>query len=99
MNNVFEGLYTLDLDGKVVPASAEEMPEVSKDGLTYTFTIRDEAKWSNGEPVTSADYVYAWRKMVDPAMAAGYSYMYDGLILNASEILAGEMVCKLTVSR
>jgi len=91
MNNVFEGLYTLDLDGKVVPASAEEMPEVSKDGLTYTFKIRDDAKWSNGEPVTSADYVYAWRKMVDPTMAAGYSYMYDGLILNASEILAGEM--------
>lgn len=91
MNNVFEGLYTLDLNGKVVPASAVEMPEVSKDGLTYTFTIRDDAKWSNGEPVTSADYVYAWRKMVDPAMAAGYSYMYDGLILNASEILAGGM--------
>lgn len=91
MNNVFEGLYTLDLDGKVVPASAEEMPEVSKDGLTYTFTIRGDAKWSNGEPITSEDYVYTWRKMVDPAMAAGYSYMYDGLILNASEILAGKM--------
>jgi len=91
MNNAFEGLYTLDLSGKVVPASAKNMPEVSADGRVYTFTIRDDAAWSNGEPVTSADYVYAWRKMVDPAMAAGYSYMYDGLIQNATEILAGEM--------
>ena len=91
MNNAFEGLYTLDLSGRVVPASAKNMPEVSADGRVYTFTIRDDAAWSNGEPVTSADYVYAWRKMVDPAMAAGYSYMYDGLIQNATEILAGEM--------
>jgi oligopeptide transport system substrate-binding protein len=91
MNNAFEGLYTLDLNGKVVPASAKNMPEVSADGLVYTFTIRDDATWSNGEQVTSADYVYAWRKMVDPTMAAGYSYMYDGLIQNATEILAGEM--------
>lgn len=91
MNNAFEGLYTLDLSGRVVPASAKNMPEVSADGRVYTFTIRDDAAWSNGEPVTSADYVYAWRKMVDPAIAAGYSYMYDGLIQNATEILAGEM--------
>lgn len=91
MNNVFEGLYTLDLEGQVIPASAKDMPEVSEDGLTYTFTIREDANWSNGDPVTSADYIYAWRKMVDPAMGAGYSYMYDGLIRNASEILAGEL--------
>lgn len=91
MNNVFEGLYTLDLKGQVVPASAKEMPKVSEDGLTYTFTIRDDATWSNGEPVTSEDYVYTWQRMVDPAMASGYSYMYDGLIENASEILADEL--------
>ena len=91
MNNVFEGLYTLDLEGQVIPASAKDMPEVSEDGLTYTFTIREDANWSNGDPVTSADYIYAWRKMVDPAMGAGYSYMYDALIHNAAEILAGEL--------
>jgi oligopeptide transport system substrate-binding protein len=91
MNNVFEGLYTLDLKGQVVPATAEKMPEVSEDGLTYTFTIRKDAIWSNGDPVTSQDYVYTWRRMVNPTLAAGYSYMYDGLIKNASEILANEL--------
>lgn len=91
MNNVFEGLYTLDLKGQVVPATAEKMPEVSEDGLTYTFTIRKDAIWSNGDPVTSQDYVYTWRRMVNPTLAAGYSYMYDGLIKNASGILANEL--------
>lgn len=91
MNNVFEGLYTLDLKGQVVPATAKKMPEVSEDGLTYTFTIRKDAIWSNGDPVTSQDYVYTWRRMVNPTLAAGYSYMYDGLIKNASEILANEL--------
>ena len=90
MNNAFEGLYTLDLDGKAIPASAADMPEISEDGLVYTFTIRDDAVWSNGDPVTSSDYVYAWQKMVDSTVAAGYAYMYDGLIQNATEIIAGE---------
>lgn len=91
MNNAFEGLYTLDLDGKAIPASAADMPEISEDGLVYTFTIRDDAVWSNGDPVTSSDFVYAWQKMVDPTVAAGYAYMYDGLIQNATEIMAGEL--------
>ena len=91
MNNAFEGLYTLDLDGKAIPASAADMPEISEDGLVYTFTIRDDAVWSNGDPVTSSDYVYAWQKMVDSTVAAGYAYMYDGLIQNATEIIAGEL--------
>ena len=91
MNNAFEGLYTLDLDGKAIPAAAADMPEISEDGLVYTFTIRDDAVWSNGDPVTSSDFVYAWQKMVDPIVAAGYAYMYDGLIQNATEIMAGEL--------
>ena len=52
MNNVFEGLITYDLEGNLVPGNAATMPEVSDDGLTYTFTLREDANWSNGTPVT-----------------------------------------------
>ncbi|MCQ9209753.1 peptide ABC transporter substrate-binding protein [Granulicatella seriolae] len=86
MNNVFEGLYTKDKDGKTIPALASKT-DISKDFLTYTFHLRKDAKWSNGDPVTAKDFVFSWRKMVDPAVASGYGYMYDGLIANATEII------------
>ena len=91
LSNVNEGLYRQGLDGTVELGIAAEDPTVSEDGLVYTFTIRDEANWSNGEPVTAADFVYSWRKLVDPASAASYSYMMDGVIANATEIMAGEV--------
>lgn len=91
MNNVFEGLYTIDNDNETIPAIAEGEPEISEDGRTYTFTLREDAVWSNGDPVTAHDFVYSWRKMVDPDVSAGYSYMYDGFIENGSEILEGEL--------
>ncbi|EUJ33105.1 oligopeptide ABC transporter substrate-binding protein [Listeria cornellensis FSL F6-0969] len=56
----------------------------------YTFKLRDDAKWSNGDPVTAQDYVYSWQRAVDPSTAATYSYLFDGLVLNASEIIKGE---------
>lgn len=90
MNNVFEGLMTYDLNGDLVPADAAEEPEVSADGLTYTFKIREDAQWSNGTPVTAQDYVYAWRRMVDPESAAGYAYMFTGILKNAEAINNGE---------
>ena len=91
MNNVFAGLVGYDLTGKIVPADAKEMPEMSEDGLTYTFTIREDANWSNDTPVTAADYLFAWKRMVDPANGSGYAYLFSGIIKNAEAILAGEM--------
>ncbi len=90
MNNVFEGLISYDLTGKLVGADAKSTPKVSEDGLIYTFDIREEANWSNGTPVTAADYLYAWKRMVDPANGSGYAYLFSGILKNAEAILAGE---------
>lgn len=91
LTNVNEGLYRQKDDGSLELGMAAEEPTISEDGLTYTFKIREDANWSNGEPVTANDFVYAWKKLVDPATAASYSYMMDGVIANASEIIGGEM--------
>ena len=90
MNNVFEGLITYDLDGNLVPGNAATMPEVSGDGLTYTFTLREDANWSNETPVTADDFVFAWKRMVDPENGSGYAYLFSGIINNAESILNGE---------
>lgn len=91
MNNVFEGLISYDLDGNLVPGNAATMPEVSDDGLTYTFTLREDANWSNGTPVTADDFVFAWKRMVDPKNGSGYAYLFSGIINSAEEILNGEI--------
>ena len=90
MNNVFEGLYRQGLDGKLVLGMAEAEPEVSEDNLTYTFKIREDANWSNGDPVTADDFVYAWQRLADPAEAASYNYMIQDVVENATEIINGE---------
>ncbi|WP_254636327.1 ABC transporter substrate-binding protein, partial [Bacillus sp. GbtcB15] len=88
MNNVMEGLYRLDPNQEVVEGMAEGDPEVSEDGTVYTFKLRD-AKWSNGDPVTANDFVYAWQRAIDPANASPYGpYMMDGKIKGAAEISA-----------
>ena len=86
-----DGLMQMDADGQAVPAIAETY-DLSDDGLTYTFHLRD-AKWSNGEPVTAADFVFGWQRAVDPAVASEYAYMLSdiGQIKNAAEIIAGSM--------
>lgn len=87
---LFDGLYTLDADGNLVNAMAEDV-SVSEDGLTYTFTLRD-ASWSNGTPVTANDFVYSWRRNVDPAIASNYNYeAVTAGIKNAEAIINGEM--------
>ncbi|WP_113930100.1 peptide ABC transporter substrate-binding protein [Bacillus sp. P14.5] len=89
MNNVFEGLYRLGEGDEPVLGMAAEEPEVSEDGKTYTFKIRD-AKWSNGEPVTAKDFEYAWKKALDPDNASEYAYiMFD--IKNAEKVNNGEL--------
>ncbi len=88
--NFTDGLMQMDSDGKTIPAIAESY-DVSDDGCTYTFHLRD-AKWSNGDPVTAADFVFAWQRAVDPEVASEYSYMLSdiGQIVNAADIIAGE---------
>ena len=67
-----------------------ESYEVSEDGKTYTFKIREDAKWSDGEPVKAEDWVYSWQRLVDPDTASEYGYFLDGYVVNAAEIQAGE---------
>jgi len=82
-----DGLTQMDADGAAVPAIAESW-DVSEDGCTYTFHLRDDAFWTNGEPVTAHDFEYAWKL----AMTANleYNYMFDssvGAVKNADAIL------------
>ena len=86
-----DGLMQMDADGKSVPAIAESY-DVSTDGLTYTFHLRKDAKWSNGDPVTAADFVFGWQRAVDPSVASEYAYMLSdiGQVKNAAEIIAGK---------
>jgi oligopeptide transport system substrate-binding protein len=86
---VMEGLHRLDQDENPVPAQAESV-EVSDDGLTYTFTLRDGIKWSNGDPVTSQDFKYAWMRALDPETAGQYAYILYTFIKGASEFNAGD---------
>jgi len=74
----FGGLYTYDEDGQLAPNFAEGY-EMSEDGLTYTFTLKEGLKWSDGSPLTANDFVYAWKRAADPATAADYSYMFNGI--------------------
>ncbi|MGH1141423.1 peptide ABC transporter substrate-binding protein [Bacillus pseudomycoides] len=83
LNNVMEGLFRLSKNDEVIPGIAQKH-EISKDGKTYTFHLRD-AKWSNGDPVTAHDFVYAWKQLVNPETGSEYAYiMYD--VKNAEKI-------------
>ena len=78
-----------DDDGELVPAMAESY-EQSDDGLKYTFYLRDDIKWSNGDPVTAGDFEYAWKRVVDPELASDYAYQISDYIVGAEEYLNGE---------
>ena len=83
-----DGLMQLDPDGKAVPAIAESF-DVSEDGKTYTFHLRD-AKWANGEPVTADDFVFAWRRHCE--MSQEYSYIMGNTVAcvkNADAVIKG----------
>lgn len=90
VRDLFEGLYNQDAEGNLVPGVAlSHTVNDAKD--TYTFTLRDNAKWSNGDPVTAGDFVYAWRRLIDPATASPYAWFGELMsIEGAGAILAGE---------
>lgn len=76
-------------DGDLQPDLAEKV-EVSDDGLTYTATLRDNLKWSDGSDLTAEDFVYTWQRIVDPSTASEYAYLVsDAHVLNADEVIAG----------
>ncbi|WP_154222742.1 peptide ABC transporter substrate-binding protein [Marinicella rhabdoformis] len=76
--DLYEGLFRYGVDGTPVLAMAAAY-QVSADGLTWTFDLRPDAKWSNGEPVTSSDFLRGWQQASDPATAAPYGGLFDNL--------------------
>lgn len=86
-NDLFEGLLRVGKNGEVIPALATKW---ETKGTVWTFHLRPEAKWSNGDPVTADDFVFSWRRLTDPKTASPYgSYLASAYVLNAAEINAG----------
>lgn len=88
IQHTFEGLTKLNDKNEFINGQASDV-QISEDGLVYTFTIRDDAKWSDGQPVTAENFAFSWRRLVDPSTPSDYNYMID-MVLNANEIMAGE---------
>ncbi|PCG20312.1 peptide ABC transporter substrate-binding protein [Brachyspira sp. G79] len=87
--HVFEGLTTKDKDNNLVGGVAESW-DISDDGLTMTFHLRDNAKWSDGKDVTASEFVYSFRRLADPKTASSYSFLITP-IKNASKVISGEL--------
>lgn len=75
LDHIFEGLMKRDEKGNIVPGMAKEY-KLADDDVTYTFVLRDDIKWSNGDPVTAYDFEYSWKRALDPEMAANYAYQF-----------------------
>lgn len=90
IRDLFEGLTNQDAQGKIVPGVAQSWS--SNDNKTWVFTLRNNARWSNGEPVTAQDFVYSWQRLVDPKNSSPFAW-FAGLsgIENAAAITKGEM--------
>ncbi|WP_312837193.1 peptide ABC transporter substrate-binding protein [Pantoea sp.] len=98
IRDLFEGLTNQDTKGNIVPGVAQSWR--SSDNKTWIFTLRDNARWSNGEPVTAQDFVYSWQRLVDPKNSSPFAWFaaLSGM-QNADAIVKGEMSAdKLGVS-
>lgn len=97
LNNIGEGLYRLDLKNEPQPAMAEST-DISEDKLTYTFKLRDDAKWSDGTPVTASDFKFAWLREMDPKTGTnGYSFIMTDYIVGATEYANGGSADKVGI--
>lgn len=88
INHAFEGLLIKDINGKIVGGSSDKW-EISEDKLKYTFRIREDAKWSDGKKLTADDFVYSYRRVVDPKTASPIAYLMY-YIKNAKNINMGK---------
>lgn len=89
LRDLFEGLTSESPDGRIIPGAAIRW-NISRDGKTYTFYLRRDALWSNGDPVTAEDFVYGLRRSANPATASAYAQVLLP-IANATEVLAGDL--------
>ena len=87
--HIFEGLTTKDKNNNVVGGVAESW-EISEDGLSIIFNLRDNAKWSDGKPVTADEFVYSFRRLANPKTASSYSFLISP-VKNADKIMAGKL--------
>lgn len=90
IKHLFEGLMRYEWDGSGIGLGAAESYEESEDGLVWTFKIRDDAKWSDGQDLTAEDFVYTMKRLVDPKTAAPYAGDMGKYLLNGLEIVNGE---------
>ncbi|MBO6176748.1 MAG: peptide ABC transporter substrate-binding protein [Treponema sp.] len=92
IGNMVDGLMQMADDGSVKKAICKDYT-LSSDGLKYTFKLRDDVYWSNGDPVTAHDFVYGWQRAIDPATGSEYAFMISDIaqIKNATAIQAGQM--------
>ena len=88
LRDLFMGLVTEDAEGNIIPGAAESWT-VSPDGKVFTFKLRADGVWSDGTPVTARDFVFAWRRLVDPKTGAEYASMAFP-VLNAEDISGGK---------
>lgn len=89
LRDLFEGLLNQDSQGNLEPGVAKQF-QATDSNQTFIFELREDAKWSNGEPVTAHDFVYSWRRAVNPATASPYSWYVElATVKNASKIIAG----------
>lgn len=93
--HTFECLLTVDQDGKLAPGQAESW-DVSDDGLTWTFHLRDGLKWSDGSDLTANDFVYSWQRVCDPNVAAPYAETVLSMVEGYEDAIAGD-ITKLNV--
>jgi len=90
ISDLFEGLMSEDNEGRLVPGVADHWQ--NQDDKTWVFHIREDAKWSNGAPLTAHDFVYAWQRLSDPQTASSYAgFLTDMQIENADRIIKGEL--------
>ena len=89
MDDLYSGLVDFSEDAKVIPGTAERW-DISPDGLTYTFYLRDDALWSNGDSVTAHDFVFAYQRLMDPLTAAKYATLLYP-IKNAEKVNLGQL--------
>lgn len=90
LKNVGEGLFRADNEGNLIPAGAAEEPVISDDGLTYTFKLRKDAQWSNGDLIVAEDYVYGWQRTAEPETASEVAYLFTA-IENYDAIALGDL--------